>query len=119
MSHVPADLLYAPSHEWVRLEPDYAQSSLGDITFVQLPTPGTVLLAGKTFGLVESVKAASDLYAPLSGTVLAVNERLETAPETLNHVPFAGGWLLRLGHLGPHDHLLPASAYRSQIGEPI
>jgi glycine cleavage system H protein len=127
MSLIPEDLLFAPSHEWVRMEADgtacigisdYAQFSLGDITFVQMPKPGAVLSAGKPFGVVESVKAASDLYAPVSGTVLAVNERLDTAPETVNAEPYAGGWLLRLGSVTPRDDLLGPSAYRKQIGEP-
>jgi glycine cleavage system H protein len=105
MSQVPSDLKYAKSHEWVRLEAgsaatvgisDYAQSSLGDITFVQLPKVGTTLKAGETFGVVESVKAASDLYAPVAGTVAAVNEALNGAPETLNKDPYAAGWILKL-----------------------
>ncbi len=105
MSTVPADLKYAKSHEWLKLESDgtatvgitdYAQSSLGDITFVQLPKVGAVLKAGDTFGVVESVKAASDLYAPAGGTVLAVNAALDSAPETVNREPYAGGWMLKL-----------------------
>jgi len=105
MSTVPADLKYAKSHEWLKLESDgtatvgitdYAQSSLGDITFVQLPKVGATLKAGDTFGVVESVKAASDLYIPAGGTVLAVNTDLDSAPETVNREPYAGGWMLKL-----------------------
>jgi glycine cleavage system H protein len=105
MSNVPADLRYAKSHEWVRLGDDgtatvgitdYAQNSLGDITYVQLPKIGAALTAGQTFGVVESVKAASDLYAPISGTVTAVNTALDAAPETLNSSPYADGWMLKL-----------------------
>jgi glycine cleavage system H protein len=105
MSTVPAELKYAKSHEWLKLESDgtatvgitdYAQSSLGDITFVQLPKVGATLKAGDTFGVVESVKAASDLYAPAAGTVLAVNSALDSAPETVNREPYAGGWMLKL-----------------------
>jgi glycine cleavage system H protein len=105
MSNVPADLRYAKSHEWIRPAADgtatvgitdYAQGSLGDITYVQLPKVGAVLRAGASFGVVESVKAASDVYAPAGGTVVAVNKALEGAPETLNRDPYGGGWILKL-----------------------
>jgi glycine cleavage system H protein len=126
MSNIPADLHYAKSHEWVQISADgtalvgitdYAQSSLGDITFVQLPKVGTVLTAGATFGVVESVKAASDLYSPVACTVLAVNGALDSAPETLNHAPYAEGWMMKVkptgGDLGA---LLDAAAYATHIG---
>ena len=105
MSNVPSDLRYAKSHEWVKLAQDgsavigitdYAQNSLGDITYVQLPKVGATLKAGETFGVVESVKAASDLYAPVSGTVVAVNSALDNAPETINTSPFGEGWMLKI-----------------------
>lgn len=105
MSNIPADLRYAKSHEWVRAESDgtvtigitdYAQNSLGDITYVQTPKVGATLKAGEVFGVVESVKAASDLYAPLGGTVVAVNKALESAPETVNRAPYGEGWMLKL-----------------------
>ncbi|MFA5057086.1 MAG: glycine cleavage system protein GcvH [Opitutaceae bacterium] len=105
MSNIPSDRKYAKSHEWLKLESDgtatagitdYAQSSLGDITFVQLPKVGAAFKAGGTFGVVESVKAASDLYAPVAGTVLAVNTALEGAPETVNQSPFDRGWMIKL-----------------------
>ena len=105
MSSVPSDLRYSKSHEWLKPAgdgtaligiTDYAQASLGDITFVQVPKIGAVLKAGETFGVVESVKAASDLYAPVAGTVIEVNNVLETAPETVNQVPYEGGWMLKL-----------------------
>jgi len=105
MSNVPADLRYAKSHEWVKLEQDgsatigitdYAQNSLGDITYVQLPKIGASLKAGEAFGVVESVKAASDLYSPISGTVVAVNSALDSAPETVNTAPYADGWMLKV-----------------------
>jgi glycine cleavage system H protein len=126
MSQVPSDLRYAKSHEWVKLGAggvatvgitDYAQSSLGDITFVQLPKVGATLKAGEGFGVVESVKAASDLYAPVSGTVTAVNAVLEAAPETLNREPYAGGWLLQLKLAQPAeaDALLDPAAYGRSI----
>ena len=126
MSQVPSDLRYAKSHEWVKLGEggiatvgitDYAQSSLGDITFVQLPKVGATLKAGAGFGVVESVKAASDVYAPVSGTVTAVNGALDAAPETLNREPYAGGWLLQLKLANPAevDALLDAAAYGQSI----
>ena len=122
MSNVPANLRYAKSHEWLKPEgdgtatvgiTDYAQASLGDITYVQLPKVGAVLKAGEVFGVVESVKAASDLYTPAAGTVLAVNEALNTAPETVNSAPYDGGWMLRLKLANPADAatLLDAAAY--------
>src|SRR4051794_1565526 len=103
MSNIPAELRYAKSHEWVRTESDgtvtvgisqFAQDSLGDITYVQVPKVGTALKADETFGVVESVKAASDLYAPVGGTVVAVNTALESAPETVNRSPYAEGWMI-------------------------
>ena len=105
MSNIPTELRYAKSHEWLRAEPDgtvtvgitdYAQGSLGDITYVQTPKVGAVLKAGEVFGVVESVKAASDLYAPVGGTVMAVNGALDAAPETVNRSPYADGWMLKL-----------------------
>jgi glycine cleavage system H protein len=105
MSTVPPDLRYAKSHEWVKLEADgtatvgitdYAQAALGDITYVQLPKVGSVLKAGAMFGVVESVKAASDVYAPIGGTVTAVNSALDHAPEALNKDPYGGAWILKL-----------------------
>jgi glycine cleavage system H protein len=127
MSDIPANLRYAKSHEWLKLEgdgtatvgiSDYAQSSLGDITFVQLPKVGAVLTAGGTFGAVESVKAASDLYAPVSGTVTAVNAALAAAPEILNQSPYAGAWLMKLKVSNPSEaeRLLDAEAYRKLVG---
>jgi glycine cleavage system H protein len=112
MSNVPSDLRYAKSHEWLKPAgdgtatvgiSDYAQNSLGDITYVQLPKVGTTLKAGETFGVVESVKAASDLYAPVAGTVVAVNEELNSAPETLNQSPYDTGWILKLKLANPAD----------------
>src|SRR4051794_32149759 len=105
MSNVPADLRYAKSHERVKLASDgtatigitdYAQNSLGDITYVQLPKVGASLKAGEPFGVVESVKAASDLYAPVSGTVVEANTALNNAPETVNRSPYDGGWIMKL-----------------------
>ncbi len=126
MSNVPDQLRYAKSHEWLNLEADgiatigitdYAQAALGDITYVQLPKIGAVLKAGDTFGVVESVKAASDLYLPVAGTILAVNAALESAPETVNSAPYAGGWILKVKLADPAAaaSLLDAAAYRNLL----
>ncbi len=126
MSNIPADLRYAKSHEWLRPAADgtalvgitdYAQSSLGDITFVQLPKVGATLAAGSTFGVVESVKAASDLYAPVACTVLEVNGDLDSAPETVNREPYGSGWMLKVKLAGPVPaDLLDAAAYAAHVG---
>lgn len=125
MSNIPEKLLYAKSHEWVRFESDgsavvgvsdYAQSSLGDITFVQLPSVGAELKQGETFGVIESVKAASDLYSPVAGKVAAVNSKMNSAPETVNRDPYGEGWLIRLTMAGPAAGLLDAKAYGAQLG---
>jgi glycine cleavage system H protein len=127
MSNVPPNLRYAKSHEWLRVEADgtatvgitdYAQSSLGDITYVQLPKVGAVLKAGETFGVVESVKAASDLYAPASGTVIAINATLDGAPESLNTSPYDSAWMLKLSLTNSAEAttLLDAAAYERSLG---
>jgi glycine cleavage system H protein len=126
MSTVRPDCKYAKSHEWLKLETDgtatvgitdYAQNSLGDITFVQLPKVGAALKAGESFGVVESVKAASDVYAPVAGTVLAVNAVLDGAPEKVNQSPFDDGWMLKL-KINPADvgGLLSADDYVKLLG---
>ena len=127
MSNIPTDLRYAKSHEWLKVAADgtalvgitdYAQTSLGDITFVQLPKVGAVLKAGETFGVVESVKAASDVYAPAAGTVLETNPALDAHPEKLNQSPYAEGWMLKLKLSGPADGgaLMGADEYQKLIG---
>lgn len=113
------DLLYTNTHEWVRVEDeiavigitDFAQEQLGDITYVELPAVGDVLEAGQEMGSVESVKAASELYCPVSGEVIEVNEELEGAPEKVNSDPFGEGWMLRIklsaepvGLLSPEEY---------------
>lgn len=112
MSNIPSDLKYAKSHEWLKLSDDgtalvgisdYAQSSLGDITFVQLPKVGASLKAGASFGVVESVKAASDIYAPVAGTVVEVNQALDANPEKLNQSPYTEGWIVKLKLTDPGD----------------
>ncbi len=121
------DRKYAKSHEWLKLESDgtatvgitdHAQNSLGDITFVQLPKVGAVLKAGESFGVVESVKAASDLYLPVAGTVVAVNTALDAAPETVNQSPYDNGWMLKLKVANPGEAgaLLSADDYAKLIG---
>ena len=127
MSNIPADLKYAKSHEWLKVADDgtalvgitdYAQSSLGDITFVQLPKVGTELKAGASFGVVESVKAASDVYAPVAGTVLEVNSKLDTNPETLNNAPYTDGWMLKreLANVEDANSLMTAEDYAKVTG---
>ena len=127
MSNIPSDLKYAKSHEWLQVAADgtatvgisdYAQNSLGDITFVQLPKVGTAFKAGDTFGVVESVKAASDVYAPLAGTVVEVNPALNSAPEKVNSAPYTDGWMikLQLAHPGDAAGLLSAADYGQLIG---
>ncbi|MBI2517905.1 MAG: glycine cleavage system protein GcvH [Opitutae bacterium] len=112
MSNIPADLKYAKSHEWLKVAADgtalvgitdYAQNSLGDITFVQLPKVGAALKAGESFGVVESVKAASDIYSPVAGTVLEVNKALDANPEKVNQVPYTDAWMIKLKLANPAD----------------
>ena len=123
MSHTPAELRYAASHEWARLEADgsvsvgitdHAQIALGDVVFVELPVLGRQFAAGEQAGVVESVKAASDVYAPLSGTVIAVNEMLADSPEAINADPY-GTWFYRLQPVDAAelDNLLDAAAYQA------
>ncbi|HVT72942.1 MAG TPA: glycine cleavage system protein GcvH [Lacunisphaera sp.] len=127
MSNIPADLKYAKSHEWLKAAADgtatvgitdYAQGSLGDITFVQLPKVGTTLKAGETFGVVESVKAASDVYAPAAGTVVEVNQALEANPEKVNQAPYGEGWMLKLKLANAADGaaLMSGDEYAKSIG---
>ena len=125
MSKVPGDLRYTKSHEWVREEgallvvgiTDHAQDLMGDMVFVELPKPGTRLDAGKECAVVESVKAASDVYAPVAGEVTAVNEALASAPETLNTDPYGNGWLFKVKPADPGaaHTLLDASAYETLL----
>ncbi len=122
MSNVPNDLKYAKSHEWVRDEEDgtvfvgitdHAQELLGDLVFVELPEVGDTLDAGSECAVVESVKAASDVYSPVSGEVIAINEALADAPETVNQDAFGDGWLFQVKLSAPAelDDLLDADAY--------
>lgn len=118
---------YAESHEYARLEgaevvvgiSDHAQAELGDIVFIELPAVGKVLVKGKTFGTVESVKAASDLYMPVSGTITAVNDALQGDPALINKEPYAGGWMIKIrpSDSAEMDALMSAEAYAKAIGE--
>ncbi len=127
MSNIPADLRFAESHEWARLEADgsvtvgisdHAQQALGDVVFVELAEVGKVFAAGDAAGVVESVKAASDIYAPIGGEVIAVNEELADSPEQLNEEPY-GAWIFKLKPSNPAelDKLLDAAGYQALIGE--
>jgi len=127
MSNIPAELKYVISHEWLRLEADgsvtvgiteHAQELLGDIVFVELPKVGAQLAAEEQAGVVESVKAASDVYAPIAGEVLAVNEALEGTPELANSEPYGEGWFFRIrpANAADLDSLLDAAAYAAEIG---
>lgn len=127
MSNIPADLRFAESHEWARLEADgtvtvgisdHAQEALGDVVFVELTEIGKVFAAGDAAGVVESVKAASDIYSPISGEVIAINDGLSETPEALNSDPYTS-WIFKLkpSNKAELDKLLDAAAYKSAIGE--
>ncbi len=119
---IPAELQYTRTHEWVRIEGDtatigiteHAQDELGDVVFVELPEEGRNLGAGEAFGAVESVKAVSDLYAPVAGEVVGVNEALGESPEKINEDPYGDGWILKLRVSGEAD-LLSAEDYEKLI----
>lgn len=123
--NTPADLRYTKSHEWVRLEgdiavigiTDHAQSELGDVVFVDLPTPGRALSSDETFGTVESVKTVSDLYAPIAGEVVEVNETLGGQSELVNSDPYGSGWLVKIRVRDPAavEALLSADDYAASI----
>ncbi|WP_024303794.1 glycine cleavage system protein GcvH [Pseudogulbenkiania sp. MAI-1] len=127
MSQIPAELKYVSSHEWLRLEEDgtvtvgiteHAQELLGDIVFVELPKVGAALGEGEQAGVVESVKAASDIYSPIEGEVVEVNEELEAAPELANSEPYGQGWFFKLkpANAADLDKLLSADEYAQEIG---
>ena len=127
MSQIPNDLKYNDSHEWVRLEADgsvtvgitdHAQEALGDVVFVEVPAEGRELSTGSSAGVVESVKAASDIYSPIDGTVVAVNPALETAPELVNTDPYGEGWMFRLqpANAAQLDSMLDTAGYAAAIG---
>jgi glycine cleavage system H protein len=128
MSEIPSELKYTKSHEWVRTEEDgsvsigitdHAQELLGDLVFVELPEVGTEMSAEDAVCVVESVKAASDVYMPISGEVIEVNEALADTPETINDSPYDDGWLIRIKPSNPDelDELLDADTYDAEIAE--
>lgn len=128
MSNVPNELKYRESHEWVRKEDDgtytvgiteHAQELLGDMVFVDLPDVGATFSAGDDCAVAESVKAASDIYAPISGEIVAVNEELADAPEQVNNEPYGAGWLFKIkaSDESELDSLLDAAAYKEAIDE--
>lgn len=125
MSETPKDLKYLPSHEWARVEAntvtvgisDHAQDAMGDLVYVELPEVGDELSANDEAGVVESVKAASDIYTPVSGKVVAVNEVLEDAPETVNNDPYHDGWIFKIEMTDAEEleDLLSADDYIAQV----
>lgn len=122
---IPDDRRYLESHEWAKAEDgtvrigisDFAQDELGDIVFVELPDVGDEITADEPFGVIESIKAVSDIYAPLGGSVTAINEELFDRPELINEEPYEGGWMLEVDPSDPDaiDSLLSASAYEDQL----
>ncbi len=127
VSSTPEDLLYAESHEWIRIEgreatigiTDHAQNALNDIVYVELPQVDDSLDQGQEFGVVESVKSASDVYMPVGGRIIEVNSSLEDAPERVNEDPYGEGWLIRIeiADEGEAETLLSASAYKATLEE--
>lgn len=127
MSNVPADFKYSKSHEWLKIEgdvatigiTDHAQEELGDVVYVELPEVGRVLATDDVFGTVESVKAVSELYSPVTGEVIAVNDTLTGSEAFINESPYESGWMIRVRLKTPEEvaSLLDAEGYRTQIGE--
>ncbi len=126
MSNLPQGLSYVSSHEWIRNEgdgtvtigvTDFAQEQLGDVVFVELPDVGAELVSEDEFGVIESVKAASDLFAPVSGEVIAINERLDDDPELVNSDPYNKGWMIKIEFTDNSqlEDLLDAAAYESLV----
>ncbi|HPM78424.1 MAG TPA: glycine cleavage system protein GcvH [bacterium] len=125
--NVPQDLRFTKDHEWVKVEgnvavigiSDYAQDALGDIVFLELPDVGATFGAGDAIGVVESVKAVSDIYCPVSGQVVETNEALVDAPETVNGDPYVGGWMVKIKMSNPAelDELMDAAAYEKYLAE--
>lgn len=120
---IPTDRKYAKTHEWVKLDGDiatigitqFAQEQLGDLTFVEMPAVGDTIEQGQEFGSVESVKAASELYAPIAGEVIEINDELEDAPEKINDSPYEEGWMIKVRVTSESDELLDAEGYTALI----
>lgn len=121
--NIPADLRYTKDHEWAKIQgseaaigiTDHAQSSLGDIVFVELPKIGRKLKAGESFGVVESIKAVSELFSPLDGEVAAVNDSLTKDPSVINREPY-GSWMIKLKVSAPSDSLMDSASYSKLVG---
>jgi glycine cleavage system H protein len=127
MTDIPPELFYTKDHEWIKMESDgsclvgitnHAQDSLGDVTFVEMPSIGESFEKGLVFGVVESVKAASDLYMPVAGEVIEVNEQLNDSPEQVNEEPYTDGWMIRIKPTADiqTSELLDAKSYELEIG---
>ena len=128
MSELRSELKYLSSHEWARVEADgsvsvgitdHAQSELGDVVYVEAPEVGSMVSAGQEAGVVESVKAASDIFSPVSGEVIAINELLEESPETVNQSPYDDGWFFKVepSNIEELDDAMDADEYRESVGE--
>lgn len=124
--NIPADLKYTSDHEWIKIDgdvatigiTDFAQGELGDIVYVEIETEGDNLAKGEVFGTVEAVKTVSDLFMPLNGEVIEVNENIESTPESVNDSPYEDGWMIKVkvADLSELDNLLSAEAYAAEIG---
>mgnify|MGYP001416530389 FL=1 len=125
MSNIPADLQYTGSHEWIRIEgeqaavgiTDFAQAQLGDVVYVELPEVGASFDSGANFGVIESVKAASDLYLPVAGEIIEVNSNLDQNPDLVNSDPYGDGWLVKIRVAQGIGALMSAEAYSKLIAE--
>jgi len=123
--NIPEDLKYTKDHEWIRLEGDtavvgiteFAQGELGDIIFVEFPGVGDRFSPGDAFGTVEAVKTVTDLFMPMSGEIIAINDDLENSPDKVNNDPYGDGWMVKIkvSNAGEYDHLLDATGYKSLI----
>ncbi len=123
----PKNLKYTKDHEWIRVEgstgvvgiTEYAQGELGDVVFVEIPAVGTKLQQGKQFGTIEAVKTVSDLYAPVSGEIIEINEALKDSPEVVNKEPYGGGWMvkLKIADVAELNSLLDAAKYQEMVGK--
>jgi len=125
MAKFPGDLLYTRSHEWIRKDgdglvvgiTDYAQEQLGEVVYVELPEVGGGVATGEEMGTLESVKAVSELVAPVAGEVMAVNERLEDEPNLVNEEPYEGGWLVKINGSADDEDTLDAAGYEQLVAE--
>lgn len=122
--NIPSELQYTKDHEWVKIDgdiatvgvTDFAQGELGDIVYVEIETEGESLDAGEVFGTVEAVKTVSDLFMPVSGEVMEINEALESNPEVVNSDPYGEGWMIKIKISDQGDHLISAEDYKAEVG---